>query len=110
MEPMRVRLGPGLGRGAAPFPKVVLRAPAPVHPRIAPVSAIRTAPLHLPKVPTGRPHGELQVLLSPFTMDGEVEVVVTVRQNGVEVGKGSLTQTAPVWGASGIVSLDIKRT
>jgi len=43
-------------------------------------------------------------------MDGELEVVVMVLQNGAEVGGGTLLHAAPAWGTSGHVAIEIKRS
>jgi len=115
MAPLRVKLATAMAKGAPAAPRVVLRppvaaphpkAPAPPRPAVLPVQ---------PRAPHAAAHAQphaadaLQVILSPFALDGELEVVVTVRQNGHEVGTASYSRQAPPWGASGVVSVEIKR-
>jgi len=109
MAPLHVKLSPALGKGAPAAPRVHLKPPsAPVpHKASAPVAPVAVA---MPRVPQARPHADLHLTLSPFAMDGDVEVVVTVRQNGAEVGSAVLHRPAPAWGASGVVSVEIKRS
>ena len=115
MAPLRVRLASAMAKGAPAAPRVVLRppvvaphpkAPPPPRPAVIPVQALAPhAQAHVPAAV-----GEaLQVVLSPFALDGELEVVVSVRQNGHEVGTASLARQAPPWGASGLVSVEIRR-
>jgi len=110
MAPMRVKLAPGLTKGLPAMPRVNLKAPPAPLPHKAASPVARPAHMAMPKAPTAKSHADLHVNLSPFAMDGEVEVVVTILQNGAEVGHASLLQPAPAWGGSGTVSVEIKRT
>jgi len=109
MAPLHVKVSPAVGKGAPAVPRVHLKPPpAPVaHRASAPVAPMAVA---LPRVPHARPHADLHLTLSPFAMDGDLEVVVTVRQNGADVGSAVLHRAAPAWGASGVVSVEIKRS
>ncbi len=111
MAPMRVKLAPTLGKAMPPVPKVTLKPllPAAAAPKI-PVSTTKATHVSVPKPATARHTADLHLELSPFTMDGDMEVIVTVRQNGAEVGTCSLRQVTPAWGSSGLVSVEIRRT
>ncbi len=108
MAPLHVKVSHAAGKGAPAVPRVHLKPPVPVaHRPSAPVAPVAVA---LPRVPQARPHADLHLTLSPFAMDGDLEVVVTVRQNGADVGSAVLHRAAPAWGASGVVSVEIKRS
>lgn len=109
MAPLHVKLSPSPHKGAAAFPKVTLKPLAAPVPKAVAAPLASGAHVAMPKAPVARTHADLHLLLSPFTQDGELEVVVTVRQNGAEVGVGAILQPAPGWGASGMITLEIKR-
>nr|WP_316412082.1 GTPase domain-containing protein [Mesoterricola silvestris] len=109
MAPLHVKLSPAGGKGAPAVPKVHLKPPPlPVVPR--PLALPAPVPMALPRVPQARPHPDLHLTLSPFALDGDMEVVVTVRQNGAEIGTATLHRPTPAWGASGALSVEIKRS
>ena len=113
MSPLHVKLAPVAGKPAVGMPKVNLRSPM-AHPALVPsvpsAPMARVAPMAMPKVAPARPHADLNLELSPFVQDGELEVVVTILQNGAEVGGGTLLHAVPAWGASGLVSIELKRS
>jgi len=107
MAPLHVKLSPAPGKGPI-VPRLHLKPPVAPPVRPAPPVAL-PAPVTLPKVPV-RPQVDLHIALSPFALDGDLEVVVSVRQNGVEMGSATLHQPTPAWGTSGVVSVEIKRS
>jgi len=93
-------LTPPRGKVFPAGPALMLpRLPDPV---LAPEPPIPWAPL--PDVPA------LALELSSATVEGDLEIVVSIRQNGAEVGGGTLRLPAPAQGGSGAASLDLKRS
>jgi hypothetical protein len=105
MAPMRVKLAPGTGKGAPQVPKVNLKLPAP-----PPVKAPQVGPRSTQPSPVvGRAQADVQVDLPSALGEGNLEVVISVRQNGVEVGTTSLQQAVPLHGHARIFSIELKR-
>jgi hypothetical protein len=113
MAPLVVKLLPpqqaravasAAGSGAA-MPRLALRAPGalPAYPMARTVHSGSQGG-------AGRMTPGLQVLLPPETEDGELEVQILVRRNGLIVAKASTPLAGPGTGGSEILSIEFKRS
>lgn len=111
MAPLTVKLWPPQARvgGAAPGqPKVFLKPLAPAVASRVQAVAPRT-PVALPsplKAPAAAP--VLRLVLPPGTSEGELEVLVVVRQHGVVLTEHTMHRPAPAHGSVGHLAIEIK--
>jgi hypothetical protein len=105
MAPMRVKLAPGAGKGLPQAPKVNLKLPAPPPLKPAQLGPRSTQPSPI----VGRAQSDLHVELPAALGEANLEVVISVRQNGVEVGTMALQQAVPPHGQSRLITLELKR-
>ncbi|BDU77293.1 hypothetical protein METESE_22510 [Mesoterricola sediminis] len=103
MAPLRVKVSP---QGAPPVPRVVIKPPTPR----GTSPGLRPLPVPLPTRPAASRMLAHRVDLAPAVQDGDLEVVITVRQAGVEVGQATLHRPAPGHGGLEHLTLELKRS
>lgn len=104
MAPLRVKVSP---KATPPVPKVVVRPPSPK----GTAPGLKPLPVPLPpRMGTARVPSDLRLALDGNVRDGELEVVVTVRQDGADVGRSVLLRRAPGPGGADHLILELKRS